>query len=124
MERKVSDAHELSKLTRDLSHLYLCKRKHSAEADPCTVHERKDMMIALNLFCFGRQTLPVVDPPFRLELLGIWSPYFCRAIYSLDRNNDGCSFFHAYRIDSLARCRGNRSRERYIVILGCLCTIL
>lgn len=111
-------------IRRDLAYLYFCECEHSTEADSWTVDEREDVMITLNLFCLGRQSFAVVEPPFRLELLGIWSPYFLRAVYSLDRDNDGCPLFNVYGVDFLSRCGGNRSRKRYIVVLGSLSTTL
>lgn len=77
-------------------------------------------MVALDLLRLGRQPLTVVEPPLRLELLGVRAPDRLGAAHSLDRDDDRCAFRDVYGADFLAGGSGYGRREGHDVVFSSL----
>lgn len=103
-----------------MAHLHLCEREYSAETDPRAIDEREDMVVALDLLRLGRQTLAVIEPPLRLELLGVRAPDGLGAAHCLDRDHDRRPFRDVYGADFLAGGSGYGRREGHDVVFRSL----
>ena len=87
-----------------MAYLYFCECEGPTETNPLSVNESEDVMEALDLLCFWRQSLSVIEPPFGLELLSVWTPDVFGAVDRLNGDHYVCTFRNVDTVDHFASC--------------------